>query len=143
MSRQNPKTKITVETIIRASAETVWKYWTRPADIVRWNAASDDWHTTRAINDLRAGGRFVYRMEAKDGSSGFDFGGIYDKAVSGKEIEYTLDDGRKVSVTFSGEKDRTKVIETFEAETENSVELQRLGWQAILNNFKKYVEAQK
>ncbi len=137
------KTKITVEVTIRASLETVWKCWTTPADIVKWNAASDDWHTTRAENDLRAGGRFVYRMEAKNGSSGFDFGGTYRDVISGEKLDYILDDERKVYVMFFRNERQTKVVETFEAENEYPVEMQQEGWQAVLKNFKKYVEGKK
>jgi uncharacterized protein YndB with AHSA1/START domain len=93
------KTIITVENTINAPVEKVWEYWTKPEHIIKWNDASDDWHTPRAENDLRVGGSFVYRMEAKDGSFGFDFGGIYDAVTPGKYIEYTIDDGRKVKIT--------------------------------------------
>ena len=135
------KTNITVETTVNAPVEKVWKYWTQPEHLMKWNSASDDWHTPRAENDLRVGGKFSARMEAKDGSFGFDFGGVYDAVRTNDYIEYTLGDGRKVSVTFKRDGDKTKVTETFEAESENSVELQRGGWQAILDNFKKYTEA--
>jgi uncharacterized protein YndB with AHSA1/START domain len=135
------KTIITVENTINAPVEKVWEYWTKPEHIIKWNDASDDWHTPRAENDLRVGGSFVYRMEAKDGSFGFDFGGIYDAVTPGKYIEYTIDDERKVKITFSGNENKTKVSESFEAETANSIELQRGGWQSILDNFKKYTEA--
>lgn len=135
------KLKITVQTIINVPIEMVWKCWTNPKDIIIWNTASDDWHTVKAENELKPGGKFSSRMEAKDGSFGFDFYGIYDKIQNHQLIEYTLGDNRKVSITFSLEGDQTKVIETFEAENENSLELQKNGWQAILNNFKKYVES--
>ena len=133
--------KIIVETIVNASLPKTWDAWTNPVDIVRWNAASDNWHTTRAENDLRPGGAFLSRMEAKDGSFGFDFIGIYDKVILNQLIEYTLADNRKVSVTFYDVGEFTKIIEIFEAETENPIELQKMGWQAILDNFKKHVEA--
>jgi uncharacterized protein YndB with AHSA1/START domain len=107
---------------------------------VKWNSASDDWHTTKSTNDLRAGGKFSSRMEAKDGSFGFDFEGVYDTVVINQLIEYTLGDNRKVTIQFSTIGNQTTVIETFDAETENSIDLQRNGWQAIMNNFKKYVE---
>jgi uncharacterized protein YndB with AHSA1/START domain len=132
--------KVTVETTVQAPVEKVWEYWTEPTHITKWNSASDDWHTPIAENDLRAGGKFHSRMEAKDGSFGFDFGGIYDEVKLHEVIAYTLGDGRKVTITFKGQDNETEVIETFDAETENSIELQQQGWQAILNNFKKYAE---
>jgi len=137
------KTVITVWTIVNAPIRIVWKNWTAPEDIIKWNNASEDWHTPRAENDLRVGGKFNYRMEAKDGSMGFDFWGIYDKVVINSQIDYTLDDGRKVKVIFGDLGGKTEVVETFAAETENSVEMQRVGWQAILDNFKKYTETHK
>jgi uncharacterized protein YndB with AHSA1/START domain len=138
---QTPATKITVTSIVKAPVEIVWLYWTTPEHITAWNNASDDWHTAFAENDLRPGGKFLSRMEAKDGSFGFDFGGIYDRIENNKSIEYTLGDGRKVNILFTGDDNETKVSETFEAEETNPVEMQRVGWQNILDNFKKYVEA--
>ena len=135
------KKRITVETIVHAPVSTVWKRWTTPEDIIRWNNASDDWHTPHARNDLREGGEFVYRMEAKDGSMGFDFGGVYNKIIPQEFIEYTIGDGRKVEIHFTGLNSNTKVVEIFEAENENAVKLQHNGWQAILNNFKNYTES--
>ena len=135
------KTVVTVESTIQAPVEKVWESWTQPRHIVKWCNASDDWHTPRAENDLRVGGSFVSRMEAKDGSMGFDFGGIYDAVRKNEYIEYTMGDGRKVQITFYPKGKETKVVESFEAETQNSVELQRGGWQAILDNFKKYTES--
>ncbi len=135
------KTIITVETTINAPVAKVWESWTSPEHITQWNNASDDWHTPRAENDLRPGGRFVARMEARDGTMGFDFGGTYDAVRPNEYIEYTLDDERKVTITFVSEENSTKVIESFEAENTNSIELQRGGWQAILDNFKKHTEA--
>lgn len=132
--------KITVEAKIAAPIEDVWRAWTTPADITQWNAASDDWHTTRASVDLRAGGAFSSRMEAKDGSVGFDFAGTYTRVVEHQLIECSFGD-RSLLVEFSGGADGVTVRETFDAETENSVELQRNGWQAILNSFKRHVEA--
>src|SRR5450432_1247428 len=132
---------ITVENTVKAPIEKVWKYWTSPEHIVNWNYASDDWHTPRAENDLRSGGKFLSRMEAKDGSFGFDFGGVYDEVKTNNFIAYTLGDGRKVKNTFTSEGNETKVVSTFEAENENPVEMQKNGWQAILNNFKKYTES--
>lgn len=135
------KTIITVENTINAPVEKVWQYWTKPEHITQWNNASDDWHTPRAENDLRAGGSFVSRMEAKDGSFGFDFGGVYDAITTNEYLEYTLGDGRKVKINFTADGNKTKISESFEAESINSTEMQRGGWQAILDNFKKYTEA--
>jgi uncharacterized protein YndB with AHSA1/START domain len=131
---------ITVETTVNAPVAKVWEYWTTPKHIIKWNAASDDWHTTFAENDLRVGGNFLSRMEAKDGSLGFDFGGVYDKITENDFIKYTMGDGRKVEITFSGDENETTVVETFEAEDSNSIEMQRGGWQTIMDNFKKYTE---
>jgi uncharacterized protein YndB with AHSA1/START domain len=135
------RTKITVENTVNAPVEKVWQLWSDPKHITKWANASDDWHTTRAENDLRTGGIFLSRMEAKDGSFGFDFGGTYDEVKNLELIEYTLGDGRKVKITFSPTERGTKVVETFEAESTNPVEMQRSGWQAIMDNFKKYTEA--
>ncbi len=135
------KVFITVENIIQAPVTKIWEYWTKPEHIVKWNNASDDWHTPWAENDLRAGGRFVSRMEAKDGSFGFDFGGVYDAVTENEYIENTLDDGRKVKIIFTAQGNYTRVEESFEPENINSLELQKGGWQAILDNFKKYTEA--
>lgn len=136
------KTKITIEVTVKAPAKTVWKLWKNPEDIIKWNNASDDWHTTRSENDLRKGGKFVSRMEAKDGSIGFDFTGIYDEVIPNKRIAYTLEDGRKVDIIFEDNGKETHITQSFEAESENSIEMQRDGWQAIMNNFKKYAENQ-
>ena len=135
------KTIITVENTINAPVEKVWQYWTKSEHITQWNNASDDWHTPSAENDLRAGGSFVSRMEAKDGSFGFDFGGVYDAISTNEYIEYTIGDGRKVKVIFTADGNKTKVTEIFEAESTHSNEMQKGGWQAILDNFKKYTEA--
>jgi uncharacterized protein YndB with AHSA1/START domain len=134
-------TKITVETIVNAPVEKVWKYWSLPEHITKWCAASDDWHAPKAENDLTVGGKFTTRMEAKDGSFGFEFGGVYDKVKTNELIEYTLGDGRKVEIHFTANGNQTKVVETFDAESTNPVEMQRGGWQAILDNFKKYTES--
>ena len=134
------KTAITVKTTVDAPIEKVWNYWSSPDHITQWNNASDDWHTPRAENDLRTGGKFLARMEAKDGSFGFDFGGVYDEVEENKFIAYTMGDGRKVSIAFLGNGNETEIEETFEAENENSIEMQKTGWQAILDNFKKYTE---
>lgn len=135
------KTVITVENTVNAPAEKVWQYWTAPEHIMRWNNASEDWHTPRAQNDVRTGGTFSIRMEAKDGTFGFDFGGVYDAVKENEYIEYTMGDGRKVKVQFMPLENKTKVTESFEAETTNSEEMQRGGWQAILDNFKRYTES--
>jgi len=132
--------KITVETLVNAPIEKVWKYFTEPAYIKQWNNASDDWHTPKATNNLSIGGRFSYTMAAKDGSFSFDFGGVYDDIQENKYIAYTLGDGRKVDILFSSTGENTKITETFEAEEQNPIERQQGGWQAILNNFKKLVE---
>lgn len=135
------KAEITVKVTITSPVIKVWEYWTNPKHIVNWNFASEDWHTPRAENDLRVGGKFTSRMEAKDGSFGFDFGGVYTKVENHKHIEYTLEDDRKVQISFASDGNVTILTETFEAEGENSLELQQAGWQAILNQFKKYAEA--
>ena len=134
------KTIITVEADIRASVEKVWDRYTNPQHIVKWNNASDDWHTPRAENDLRTGGRFLSRMEARDGSSGFDFTGVYTDVKLLKQINYTMDDDRKVEASFVSGGNETTLRISFEAEQTNPVEMQKEGWQSILNNFKKYVE---
>jgi len=131
---------ITVQVRVKAPVEKVWQLWTEPSHITKWNAASDDWHTTRAENDPRTGGRFVTRMEAKDGSFGFDFEGVYDAVVPNERLEYAMPDGRTVKVTFKTDGDETLVTEEFQAETEHSEERQREGWQSILDHFKAYVE---
>ncbi|MCF8450033.1 MAG: SRPBCC family protein [Taibaiella sp.] len=136
----NNKQVIVVECIVNAPLAHVWDVWTSPAHITQWNSASPDWHTTRAENDLRAGGRFLARMEAKDGSFGFDFSGTYTDVRTNQFIAYTLDDDRKVTITFTTEGDATRVVEAFEAESENSIALQKGGWQAIMDNFKKHAE---
>lgn len=132
--------RITVETVINAHVEKVWQVWTTPEHIMNWNYASHDWHTPYATNDLRNGGTFNYRMEAKDGSFGFDFGGTYDKVVKNQFISYTIGDGRKVEITFSEDGISTRIVECFEPEQANPIEMQKEGWQAILHNFKMYVE---
>jgi len=136
-------TVITVATTIQAPVEKVWEYWNKPEHITQWCNASDDWHTPRAENDLRKGGRFSSRMEAKDGSMGFDFGGVYDEVWPNEYIAYTMGDGRKVNIRFSAAGNETKLTESFEAEETNPIEMQRGGWQSILDNFKKYTEAAK
>ena len=135
------KTIITVETTVNATINRVWKLWTSPEHIIHWNNASDDWHTPRAENDFWVGGSFLSRMEAKDGSFGFDFAGAYNEIKMHELIIYTIFDGRKVHISFTSTANSTTIIESFEAENENSVELQKSGWQSILNNFKRYAES--
>lgn len=134
------RTVITVENTINAPVSKVWDCWTNPNHITQWCFASDDWHSPTATNDLQTGGKFTTRMEAKDGSMGFDFGGVYDAVTNLEYIEYTIGDGRKVKITFTDLGNSTKVVESFEAEDMNPIEMQQGGWQAILNNFKNYTE---
>jgi uncharacterized protein YndB with AHSA1/START domain len=133
--------KISISAFVNSGLDTVWACWNNPADIKQWCAASDDWHTTDSTVDLRVGGKFSIRMEAKDGSMGFDFAGTYTKIVENKLIDYVMEDGRTVTVEFEEENDGVNVTETFDAEGENDPEYQRQGWQSILNNFAKHVEA--
>src|SRR4051794_26312817 len=130
--------RITVKTHVAAPIDQVWRAYTTPADIVKWNAASDDWHTTKAAVDLRAGGQFSSRMEARDGSMGFDFAGTYTKVVPHELIECTLG-GRTLTVQFIRAGDGVTVRETFDAEGTHSPEQQRAGWQAILDRFARHV----
>ena len=132
---------ITVETIIHSTLDKAWQCWTDPAHITQWCFASDDWHAPAATNDLRSGGSFTTRMEARDGSFGFDFGGVYDVVIPLERIAYTMDDGRRVQIDFLPEADYVRVTERFDAETENSPEMQQAGWQAILDNYRKHVES--
>lgn len=132
--------KITVETLIDAKLNRVWDTWNTPQDIQRWNNANDDWHTPRSTVDLREGGKFLSRMEAKDGSMGFDFEGTYTRIIPGKLIEYRMSDGREVNVEFMEAPGGVLVRESFDAETEHEADFQRQGWQAILDNFRRYVE---
>jgi len=134
-------TRITVATTIQAPVEKVWQFWIEPQHIIQWNAASNDWHTPRAENDLRVDGKFLSRMEAKDGSWGFDFTGTYSTIQEHQKIGYVLEDGRKVQILFSGKDNETTVTEVFDAENTHSIDMQQTGWQAILDNFKNYVEA--
>ena len=142
METDNKET-ISVETTVHAPVEKVWEYWTEPQHITKWSFASDDWHAPNAENDLRVGGKFLTRLEAKDGSFGFDFNGVYDEVKINELISFTLGDGRKVTVTFIAQENNTKVIEAFEAEGTHSIEQQKAGWQAFLDNFKKYSEISK
>jgi uncharacterized protein YndB with AHSA1/START domain len=132
---------ITVQNNINAPIETVWECWTNPEHITKWNNASDDWHTPYAENDLRTGGRFKSTMASKDGTMSFDFEGEYTLVEQNEAIEYVMADGRKVEISFAATPSGVAVIESFDPETENSEEMQQGGWQAILNNFKKYVES--
>ncbi|WP_100615175.1 SRPBCC family protein [Confluentibacter citreus] len=132
--------QISVKTIVNASAKKVWELWTEPKHIVKWNTASEDWHTPRAENDLRVGGKFLSRMEAKDGSFGFDFIGIYDEVEPLKRIAYSMEDGRKAKTDFKENNGNTEIITVFDAESQNPIDMQRAGWQAILDNFKNYTE---
>lgn len=131
---------ISIEITVDAPLERVWQAWTSPRDIIHWNFASDDWCCPRADVDLQEGGKFDYRMEAKDGSIGFDMEGVFTAIQPQKSIQYNLTDGRKVNVEFSETPSGVLVHETFEAETENSTELQRVGWLSILDNFRRHVE---
>ena len=133
-------TKITVQSAVKAGTQKVWDYYTQPEHIMKWNFADPSWHCPGVTNDLRVGGKYSARMEAKDGSYGFDFNTVYDEVVEQEKIAYTMEDGRKAVITFRGENGTTRVTVTFDAESQNDVEMQRKGWQAILDNFKKYVE---
>lgn len=134
---------ITIETMVNKPINQIWEKWTLPEHIMKWNNASEDWHTPSAENDLRAGGTFTFMMAAKDGSFSFDFGGIYDEVILYHRIVYHLGDGRKVDIEFKEEAEGVKIIETFEAEGTNSLEMQKSGWQAILDNFKRYAEKEE
>ncbi|WDF70274.1 SRPBCC family protein [Sphingobacterium oryzagri] len=131
---------IHIETTIKNNVATVWNAYNSAEDIMQWNHASDDWHCTSSVNDLRVGGKFSNRMEAKDGSFGFDFEGEYTAIEPFKHIAYVLADGRKVAIHFKESRDVTTVSTTFDPETQNPIAMQRDGWQAILTNFKTYVE---
>ncbi len=131
---------ITVQTTIQASPDKIWNLWTLPEHITKWCFASDDWYAPKAENDLREGGKFSTTMAAKDGSMSFDFGGIYSAVENQKLIEYVMDDGRKVIIVFEGQGENVVITESFDPESTHPEEMQQLGWQAILNNFKKYVE---
>jgi len=135
------KQKITIQVTVNVSAEKAWECWTEPKHITKWNFASDDWKCPTAETDLRAGGRFSYRMEAVDGSMGFDFSGEFIKVETFQTIEYRIDDGRLVSVSFHYSGRQTCIVETFEAENIHPVEMQKAGWQSILDNFRKHVES--
>jgi len=134
------RTAITVETTLQAPVKKAWQFFTEPEHITQWCQASDDWHAPSAENDVRTGGKFKTTMAAKDKSMQFDFGGVYTNVQPEKLIEYTMDDGRRVKVVFTSQGNTTKVTETFEAEDTNSIDMQRGGWQAILDNYKKHTE---
>lgn len=138
----NSLEKITISVTVTTPLKKVWELWSSPEAIRQWCSASPDWHVPAATNDLREGGSFSTTMAAKDGSMQFDFGGMYDKVEPLKSISYTISDGRKVDITFEEIDGTTRIIETFDAETQNAVEMQRAGWQAILDNFKAYAERQ-
>jgi len=133
-------TKIKIEALVSADVNKVWNYYNSPEHITKWNFASDDWHCPNAENDLRVGGKLKSRMEAKDGSFGFDFEAVYDDVIEHEKIAYKLNDGREVETLFENLDRKIKITTTFDAETQNPVEMQKTGWQAILDNFKKYVE---
>ncbi|MDN6322928.1 MAG: SRPBCC family protein [Halomonas sp.] len=135
--------KITIETVVKANLSSVWDIWNNPEDIKQWNTAQDDWHTTRSTVDLREGGTFSSRMEAKDGSIGFDFEGTYTRVVPHRIIEYRMSDGREAKVEFMQHGDSVHIKTTFDAENENPTEMQQAGWQAISDNFGRYVEAKQ
>jgi uncharacterized protein YndB with AHSA1/START domain len=134
------KKSVTIQTTVNAPAQKVWEYFNTPSHVTQWNTPSPDWHSPKAENDLRQGGTFNYRMEAKDGSFGFDFGGVYDEVTEHKRLAYTLGDGRKVSVDFNENTGAVHISETFETEDQNPIEMQQAGWQSILDNFKSYTE---
>jgi uncharacterized protein YndB with AHSA1/START domain len=135
------QTKITVEATVNAPVEKVWQVWNNPGDIMKWNTPDPSWHTPRSENDLRLNGKFKNRMEAKDGSFGFDFEGTYDTVDLYKEIAYTMPDGRTATTLFADKEGKTMLVTTFDPETENEPEFQKQGWQAILNSFVTYVES--
>jgi uncharacterized protein YndB with AHSA1/START domain len=137
----NQQTKITVTAFVKTSLQTAWEAWTKPDHITRWCFASDDWHAPRAENDPWAGGKFLTRMEAKDGSFGFDFEGVYDEVIEKELITYSLADGRQVLITFKEVEGGVAVSETFDPENENPRELQQNGWQSILDNYRKHAES--
>lgn len=132
---------IKVQTQVKRSLQDTWDLFTDPMHVIKWNAASSDWHTTFGENELQKGGKYSYRMEAKDGSVGFDFWGTYTQIIPQKQLDSTMGDGRELKISFSSDKESTKIVEEFEPEKENSPEMQKSGWQAILDNFKKYAES--
>lgn len=137
---ESQKTQITVQIIVNAPIQKVWKVWTTAADILQWNIPSGDWHTPRAEIDFREKGEFLFRMEAKDGSAGFDYSGIYDRIINNERIEHTGHDGRQAVVKFNSEGSAIRITETFDVDSETPVELQKDFCGGVLNNFKKYIE---
>ncbi|MBK9149649.1 MAG: SRPBCC family protein [Saprospiraceae bacterium] len=133
-------TKITIQAVISADRQKVWDYYTKPEHITRWNFADPSWHCPTASNDIRVGGKYLARMEAKDGSFGFDFEAIYNEVKDGEKFTFTMTDNRIVEATFKEREDKTELTIIFDAESENPVDMQQQGWQSILDNFKKYVE---
>jgi uncharacterized protein YndB with AHSA1/START domain len=132
--------KITVQATVDTNTKKAWDCYTNPQHITKWNFASDDWHCPTATNDMQVGGKYSARMEAKDGSFGFDFEAVYNEVKTGENFIYTMPDGRQVDVNFKDAGNKTDITVTFDAENENPVEMQKGGWQAILDNFKKYTE---
>lgn len=137
------KNIITISTQIKGDIKRVWEYYTLPDHITQWNFADPSWHCPWATNDMRPGGKYVARMEARDGSFGFDFGAVYDQIDPEKSFSYTIGDGRSVTVRFNPNGALIEVVVSFEAEQQNPVDMQRGGWQSILNNFKKYAESRQ
>jgi uncharacterized protein YndB with AHSA1/START domain len=135
------KEKINISVLVFAPIEKIWSYWTTPQHIEKWNNASPEWHTPKAINNLGVGGQFIYTMAAKDGSISFDFSGVYNAVITNKTINYTMDDNRNAWINFEEKEDGVLITEIFEAENENPIELQQFGWQAILDKFKAYTES--
>lgn len=135
-------TPITIGTVVKVNPEKAWEIWTGAEHITKWNSASDDWHTPHATNDVRTGGSFSFTMASKDGCNSFDFGGIYDHVEPGKSLSYTMQDGRKATVIFAPHPEGTEITETFDPENMHPAEFQKAGWQAILDNYRKYAEQQ-
>ncbi len=133
-------TKITIQAVVAADRQKVWNCYTQPEHITKWNFATDTWHCPAASNDMRVGGKYLARMEAKDGSFAFDFEAVYNEIVDGEKFTYTMPDNREIQVSFEQTDDKTRVTVTFDPENENPVDLQRSGWQSILDNFRKYAE---
>lgn len=139
-SRKKMSTKVTITATVHADVQKVWDYYTTPEHITKWNFADSSWQCPFAVNDMRVGGTYLAIMEAKDGSFGFDFEAIYDEIIDGELFTYTMPNGRQVTVVFQKNSNQTEVAVTFDPETEHPIEVQKNGWQAILNNFKQYVE---
>jgi len=135
------KQKVTIQSTVKAPVAKAWEYYNGPKHIVKWNSPSPDWHCPSAESDLRPGGKFSSRMEAKDGSFGFDFGGVYDEVKTNELVSYTLGDGRQATVRFKENGNTTDVTVSFDPEDQNPVDFQKQGWQAILDNYAKYTEA--